>query len=389
MDNDRAFSYVRDLAELLVKQGGSDLFITAGMAPMVKVKGDFQRVGSDALTAEQSDLLVRSIMTDRVLGMFDKSHEANFAVYFQQVARFRISAFKQRGSSGMVLRHIRADIPTFEELNLPSSLADLSMTKRGLIIFVGATGCGKTTSLASMMDHRNEHAPGHIVTIEDPIEFYHQHKQCMINQREVGMDTDSYHVALKNTLRQAPDVILIGEIRDRVTMEAAINFAETGHLVFSTLHANNADQSFDRILNFFPVEQRDQTLMDLAFNIKAIISQRLVRRCDQDGLIPAVEILLNTSLVSDLIFKGRIREIKEVMQRSTEQGLVTFDQALFNLYEEDKISYQTALRNADSVNNLRLMIKLKSRHGPPPGSAESMTNIAIESDELNTDKLRG
>lgn len=380
MDSDSAFSYVFDLAKLMVQQGGSDMFITAGCAPVIKIKGEFKRIGHDVLTPENTDTLVRSIMTDRVSRLFDDTHEANFALHLERVARFRVSAFKQRNVSAMVLRLIQSHIPDFEQLHLPAQLGDLSMTKNGLVLFVGGTGSGKSTSLASMVDYRNTYGHGHIITIEDPIEFFHEHKQCVINQREVGTDTESYEVALKNTLRQAPDVILIGEVRDHLGMEAAINFAETGHLVLATLHANNADQAFDRVINFFPSEKREQVLMDLSFNLKAVISQRLIPRCDLHGLVPAVEILLNTPLVAELIFKGRVRDIKEVMQRSAEQGLVTFDQALFQLYEEDKIDYATALRYADSVNNLRLMIKLKSRHTPPAGSSDDMAKFAIEKD---------
>lgn len=378
MESDRAFRYIFELAEMLVKQEGSDLFITAGSSPGLKVKGVIKRVGNTPLTGEQADFLVRSIMSDKQAKMFDESSEANFALHFKDMARFRVSAFKQRGTSGMVLRLIRSHIPSFEELHLPAMLRELAMTKRGLIMFVGATGAGKTTSLAAMIDYRNAEAPGHIITIEDPIEFFHQHKKCIINQREVGADTNSYHVALKNTLRQAPDVILIGEVRDREAMEHAIAFAETGHLVLTTLHANNADQAFDRILNFFPDEKRPQLLMELSFNMRAFVSQRLVPRSDVEGLIPAVEVLVNTPLVSELIFQGRIREIKEAMSRANEEGLITFDQSLFRLYEEQFIDYQTALRHADSVNNLRLMIKLKSKHASPPELSDSMAKVEID-----------
>lgn len=378
MESDQAFRYILDLAELLIKEGGSDMFITAGSAPAIKVRGAMRRVGNTALTAEQADYLVRSVMNDRTSRAFDEAHEANFALHFENVARFRVSAFKQRGASGMVLRHIRSDIPDFESLHLPAILRDLAMTKRGMIVFVGGTGSGKSTSLAAMIDHRNSNSYGHIITIEDPIEFFHQHKKCLVNQREVGSDTNSYETALKNTLRQAPDVILIGEVRDREGMEAAIAFAETGHLVLTTLHANNADQAFDRIINFFPDEKRPQLLMDLSFNMKAFISQRLIPRADKEALIPAVEVLVNTPLVAELIFQGRIREIKDTMSRANEQGLITFDQSLFRLYDEGFIDYATALRFADSVNNLRLMIRLKSKRTPPPGSGESLGNVSIQ-----------
>ncbi|MEZ5594029.1 MAG: PilT/PilU family type 4a pilus ATPase [Gammaproteobacteria bacterium] len=387
MESDRAFRYIFELAEMLVKQEGSDLFITAGSSPGLKIKGVIKRVGNTPLTGEQADFLVRSIMSDKQAKMFDESSEANFALHFKDMARFRVSAFKQRGTSGMVLRLIRSHIPSFEELHLPPMLRELAMTKRGLILFVGATGAGKTTSLAAMIDYRNASAPGHIITIEDPIEFFHHHKQCIINQREVGADTNSYHIALKNTLRQAPDVILIGEVRDREAMEQAIAFAETGHLVLTTLHANNADQAFDRILNFFPDEKRAQLLMELSFNMRAFISQRLVPRSDVEGLIPAVEVLVNTPLVSELIFQGRIREIKEAMSRANEEGLITFDQSLFRLYEEQFIDYQTALRHADSVNNLRLMIKLKSKHAAPPELSDTMAKVDI--DRSGDDEMYG
>lgn len=377
MESDQAFKYILDLAELLVKEEGSDMFVTAGSAPAIKVRGAMRRVGNTALTSEQADYLVRSVMNDRTSREFDEVYEANFALHFENVARFRVSAFKQRGTSGMVLRHIRSDIPDFGTLHLPQILTDLSMTKRGLIVFVGGTGSGKSTSLAAMIDYRNSNSYGHIITIEDPIEFFHQHKKCIVNQREVGSDTDSYKIALKNTLRQAPDVILIGEVRDREGMEAAIAFAETGHLVLTTLHANNADQAFDRIINFFPDEKRPQLLMDLSFNMKAFVSQRLIPRCDKQALVPAVEVLVNTPLVAELIFQGRIREIKETMSRANEQGLITFDQSLFKLYDEGLIDYETALRFADSLNNLRLMIRLKSKR-TPPASGDALGNVSIQ-----------
>ncbi len=377
MESEQAFKYILDLAELLVKEEGSDIFITADSAPAIKVRGNIRRVGNNALTAEQADYLIRSVMNDRTSREFDECSEANFALHFKNVARFRVSAFKQRGSSGMVLRHVRSDIPDFESLHLPEILRDLSMTKRGLIVFVGGTGCGKSTSLAAMIDYRNSNSNGHIITIEDPIEFFHQHKRCIINQREVGSDTDSYTIALKNTLRQAPDVIHIGEVRDREGMEAAMAFAETGHLVLTTLHANNADQAFDRIINFFPDEKRPQLLMDLSFNMKAFISQRLIPRCDKPALVPAVEVLVNTPLVAELIFQGRIREIKDTMSRANEQGLITFDQSLFKLYDEGFVDYDTALRFADSLNNLRLMIRLKSKRTPPV-SGDALGNVGIQ-----------
>lgn len=381
MEGDKAFRFVFDLVERLLKVNGSDIFLTAGSEPAIKANGQIHRIGNKKLNPEQTAMLVRAVMSDTQARLFDAHHEANFALNFPNVARFRVSAFKQRGSTGMVLRFIKSDIPTLEQLHLPNMLTDLAMVQRGLIIFVGATGCGKSTSLASMVDYRNEHSHDHIITLEDPIEFFHKHKQCIVNQREIGTDAESYGIALKNTLRQAPNVILIGEIRDLETMNYAINFAETGHLVFSTLHANSADQAFDRVLNFFPPEAREQALMDLSFNLKAFISQRLIPRCDvEEGLIPAVEILINTPLVSELIFQNRIKEIKETMARSSEQGLVTFNQSLFQLYEEGKISYESALRYADSVNDLRLTIKLKSKHSPPAGLSDQMATVQIEED---------
>jgi len=322
---------------------------------------------------------VRSIMNDRQVREFDQHHEVNFSLNFPDVARFRVSAFTQRGSAGMVLRLIQQRIPTLDELNLPPILQDIAMSKRGLVIFLGGTGCGKTTSMAAMVDHRNAHSREHIITIEDPIEFFHRHKQSLVDQREIGVDTESYETALKNTLRQAPNVILIGEVRDKETMQSVINFAETGHLCLTTLHANNADQAFDRIVNFFSDEKRQQVLMDLSFNVKAFISQRLLPREDQPGLVPAMEILLNTPLMAELIFQGRIKEIKSVMTRSSEHGIITFDMALFDLYESGKISYETAVRHADSANNLRLKIKLESKR-PAPQTTSYRLNIGPSGD---------
>ena len=373
-DQDRATQYIYDLAVKLVDLKGSDIFITAGSPPAIKVNQEIHRVSGQKLMPQQTALLVRSIMNDRQAREFEAHHELNFSLNLPDLARFRVSAFTQRGSSGMVLRLIQQQIPTLDELNLPPLLKELVMQKRGLLIFVGGTGCGKTTSMAAMLDYRNTHAREHIVTIEDPIEFFHRHKQSLVDQREVGVDTESYDIALKNALRQAPNVILIGEIRDRETMQYAINFAETGHLCLTTLHANTTDQAFDRIVNFFPEEKRDQVLMDLSFNIRALISQRLLPREDQPGIIPAVEVLINTPLMADLIFQGRVKEIKPVMARSSEQGIVTFDAALFDLYESGRISYETAIRNADSANNLRLRIKLDSQR-PQPRTADSALQI--------------
>ncbi|HRD67079.1 MAG TPA: PilT/PilU family type 4a pilus ATPase [Candidatus Competibacter sp.] len=374
-DQDKATQYLYELALKLLEVNGSDIFITAGSAAAFKINQEIRRVGGQNLTPQQTTLLVRSIMSDRQAREFDQHREINFSLNFPDVARFRVSAFTQRGSAGMVLRLIQQRIPTIEELSLPPILRDIALTKRGLVIFLGGTGCGKTTSMAAMLDYRNSQCREHIVTIEDPIEFFHRHKQSLVDQREVGVDTDSYETALKNTLRQAPNVILIGEVRDRETMQSVINFAETGHLCLTTLHANNTDQAFDRIINFFPEERRAQLLMDLSFNMKAFVSQRLLPREDRSGLIPAVEILLNTPLMADLIFQGRVKEIKSIMARSSEQGIVTFDAALFDLYEAGKIGYETAIRHADSANNLRLRIKLESKRPPPRAAGEGQFQI--------------
>ncbi len=373
-DSDKATQYLYELAIKLLELKGSDIFITAGSPAAFKINQEVRRLSGQNLSPQQVALLVRSIMNDRQAREFDQHREVNFSLNFPDVARFRVSAFTQRGSAGMVLRLIRQRIPTIEELNLPPILRDIALAKRGLVIFLGGTGCGKTTSMAAMLDHRNSQCREHIITIEDPIEFFHRHKLSLVDQREVGVDTDSYETALKNTLRQAPNVILIGEVRDRETMQSVINFAETGHLCLTTLHANNTDQAFDRIINFFPEEKREQVLMDLSFNVKAFISQRLLPREDQPGLIPAVEILLNTPLMAELIFQGRIKEIKSVMTRSSDQGIVTFDAALFDLYEAGKIGYETAIRHADSANNLRLKIKLESKRSPPR-AADSQLHI--------------
>ncbi|MCK7580591.1 MAG: PilT/PilU family type 4a pilus ATPase [Chromatiales bacterium] len=373
--SDKATQYLYELALKLLELNGSDIFITAGSPPALKVNQEVRRVGGQNLTSQQTALLVRSVMNDRQAREFDQHREVNFSLNFPDVARFRVSAFTQRGSAGMVLRLIQQRIPTIEELNLPPILREIALTKRGLVIFLGGTGCGKTTSMAAMLDYRNSQCREHIITVEDPIEFFHRHKQSLVDQREIGVDTDSYEVALKNTLRQAPNVILIGEARDRETMQSVINFAETGHLCLTTLHANNTDQAFDRIINFFPEERREQVLMDLSFNMKAFISQRLLPREDRVGLIPAVEILLNTPLMAELIFQGRVKEIKSIMARSSEQGIVTFDEALFNLYEAGRIGYETAIRHADSANNLRLRIKLESKRSPPRATGEGQLQI--------------
>ena len=343
---------------LMKKQGGSDLFITAGFGPAIKVNGAMTPVTRTPLSAEESLALVQSMMNDRQRDEFVAMRECNFAISIEAIGRFRVSAFIQQAKAGMVIRTINTDIPDIDKLDVPLQLKEIVMNKRGLIIMVGATGSGKSTTLAAMIGHRNANSHGHIITTEDPVEFVHPHMNCIVTQREVGTDTADWQVALKNTLRQAPDVILIGEIRDSEIMDHALAFAETGHLCLATLHANNANQALDRIVNFFPEEKRAQVLMDLSLNLKALISQRLVPHKSGSGRCAAVEILLNSPLVSDLIFKGDVHQIKEVMKKSRELGMQTFDQALFDLVEDNKISHEEALRHADSVNDLRLALKL-------------------------------
>ena len=361
MERDQATRLMQSLLKKMVAKNGSDLFITASFPPAIKVDGEIHRAGEQPLTPDQSAVIVRSIMNDRQAREFDATKECNFAISPQGIGRFRVSAFIQQGAVGAVLRQIITTIPTFEDLELPDILKDVVMTKRGLVIVVGATGSGKSTTLAAMVGHRNENSRGHIVTIEDPVEYVHPHNKCVVTQREVGVDTESWHAALKNTLRQAPDVIMIGEIRERDTMEYGIQFAETGHLCLATLHANSANQALDRIINFFPEEKRDQLLMDMSLNVKAMISQRLIPRQSGQGRIASMEIMLRSPLIADLIFKGDIPKIKEVMAKSTRLGMKTFDQDLFELYEEGKISYEEAMRNADSKNELRLRVKLESK----------------------------
>ncbi|NMG16509.1 PilT/PilU family type 4a pilus ATPase [Aromatoleum bremense] len=363
MERDQALKFMHDLLRLMVQKNGSDLFITAGFPPAIKVDGRVTPQSNQTLTAQHTTELARAIMNDRQATEFESTKECNFAISPPGVGRFRANAFIQQGKVGLVLRTIAQTIPNFDELGMPPVLRDIAMAKRGLVIFVGGTGTGKTTSLAAMVDFRNGHSYGHIITIEDPIEYVHQHKNCIVTQREIGIDTDNWGAALKNTLRQAPDVILMGEIRDRETMDYAIAFAETGHLCLATLHANSANQAIDRIINFFPEDRRPQLLMDLSLNLRALISQRLLPLKERKGRVPAVEVLLNSPLIADLIFKGEVPGLKEVMKRSRELGMQTFDQSLFDLYEEERISYEDALRNADSVNDLRLQIKLNSKHG--------------------------
>jgi twitching motility protein PilU len=361
MERDQASKFINDLLRLLVTRNGSDLFLTADFPPAIKVDGKVAKVSPQPLTGSHTVALARAIMNDKQAADFERTKECNFAISPQGIGRFRVSTFMQQGHVGMVLRTIPAHIPTVDELGLPKILKDIGMSKRGLVIMVGGTGSGKSTSLAAMIDWRNENAHDHIITVEDPVEFVHPHKNCIVTQREIGIDTDDWDVALKNSLRQAPDVILMGEIRDRKTMELAIAFAETGHLCMATLHANSANQALDRIINFFPEERRDQLLMDVSLNLKGLVSQRLIPRQEGKGRVAAVEIMLNTPLMADLIFKGQVGEIKELMKRSREHGMQTFDQALFDLYESHAISYEDALRNADSVNDLRLQIKLDSK----------------------------
>ncbi len=379
MDRDQAIKLMQDLLRRVVEKQGSDLFITAGFPPAIKIDGEVRPQSERALTPEQSGILTRAIMNDRQSKEFDATKECNFAIAPPGIGRFRVNAFVQQSHTGCVLRLINAKIPTVEELDLPPILKEIVLSKRGLVIVVGATGSGKSTTLAAMLGHRNEKTRGHIVTIEDPVEYVHQHKGCVITHREVGVDTENWHMALKNTLRQAPDVILIGEIRDRETMEYGIQFAETGHLVLATLHANSANQALDRIINFFPDERREQLLMDLSLNIRGLVSQRLVPRENGGGRIAAIEILLNSPLIQDLIFKGEVIKIKEVMSRSTRLGMRTFDQALFELYETGFISYEDALRNSDSKNELRLRVKLESRREDK--NVEEVGSLALLDEE--------
>ena len=367
---EEAKTFMFHMLTKVVEYGGSDLFITADFPPSIKLQGLMRPLGQQTLTPEKTKLFAYSLMNEKQRQEFENEWECNFAINIPEVSRFRVNVFKQQLQIGMVIRTITSEIPTFQKLKLPESLKNVMMEKRGLILVVGSTGSGKSTSLAAMIDHRNENSAGHIITVEDPVEYVHKHKKSMITHREVGVDCHTWHHALKNTLRQAPDVILIGEIRDTETMEHAIAFAETGHLCLGTLHANNANQALDRIMNFFPDERRNQLLMDLSSNMKAIISQRLIRTQDGQGRRAAVEILLNTPLIAENILKGQFHNLKEIMTKSRELGMQTFDQALFDLYNEGAISYDEALRNADSVNELRLQIKLK---GNRPETSVVMT----------------
>ncbi len=377
LEREKAQKFMYELLRLMIARKASDLFITAGFPPAMKIDGKLTPVNNQSLTAQHTAELARAIMSDKQAAEFESTKECNFAVHPADIGRFRVNAFIQQSRVGLVLRTITTKIPRFEDLGLPEVLQDIAMTKRGLVVFVGGTGSGKSTSLAAMIGHRNENSYGHIITIEDPVEYVHEHRNCIVNQREVGVDTDSWFAALKNTLRQAPDVILIGEIRDRETMEYAIAFAETGHLCMSTLHANSANQALDRIINFFPEERKAQLLMDLSLNLKSFISQRLIPKKGGKGRAAAIEVMINSPYISDLIFKGDVHEIKTVMSRSRELGMQTFDQALFDLYEADHITYEDALRNADSVNDLRLKIKLEGKNAKDADRGSGLDHLEI------------
>ena len=377
MERDQALKFMHDLLRLMSQKNGSDLFITANFPPAIKVDGKIMPVSNQVLAPTHTAELARAIMNDRQAAEFESTKECNFAISTSGIGRFRVNALIQQGRVAVVCRTINLLIPTLEELGLPTVLKDIAMTKRGLVIFVGGTGTGKTTSLAALVDHRNKNSHGHIITVEDPIEFIHDHKGCIVTQREVGVDTDSWEAALKNTLRQAPDVILMGEIRDRDTMDHAVAFAETGHLCLATLHANSTNQAIDRIINFFPEERRHQLLMDLSLNLRALVSQRLLPKKDGKGRVAAIEIMLNSPLISDQIFKGEEQELKEIMKKSRELGMQTFDQALFDHFEGGRISYEDALRNADSLNDLRLQIKLYGKESKDRDLASGIGHLEV------------
>ncbi|MGI9307717.1 MAG: PilT/PilU family type 4a pilus ATPase [Gammaproteobacteria bacterium] len=385
MERDQATRMMQTLLKKLVAKNGSDLFITADFPPAIKIDGQIHRAAEQVFTSDQSATITRAIMNDKQARTFDATKECNFAINPQGIGRFRVSAFVQQGHVGAVLRRIVTKIPSVEELELPPILKDVVMTQRGLVLVVGATGSGKSTTLAAMVGHRNQNSRGHIMTIEDPVEYVHPHGSCIVTQREVGVDTESWHVALKNTLRQAPNVIMIGEIRDSETMEFAIQFAETGHLCLATLHANSANQALDRIINFFPEEKRDQVLMDLSLNIRSMISQRLIARESGEGRVAAMEIMLQSPLISDLIHKGEVAQIKEIMKKSTRVGMQVFDQSLFDLFENGMISYEDAMRNADSQNELRLRIKLDSKRELASASGHGDSLSMMEEDDETMD----
>lgn len=377
MERDQATQFIHELLRLMISRNGSDLFLTAHFPPAIKINGTITKVSPQPLSGQHTQALARAIMNDRQAAEFERTKECNFAIAPAGIGRFRVNAFVQMGQVGLVLRVIPSHIPTIDELGLPPILKQLAMSKRGICIVVGGTGTGKSTTLAAMVDWRNENAHDHIVTVEDPVEFVHTHKNCIITQREVGIDTETWEMALKNTLRQAPDVILMGEIRDRQTMEHAISFAETGHLCLATLHANSANQAMERIINFFPHERHAQLLKDVALNLRGMVAQRLLPREDGKGRVAIVEVLLNSGLIADLIAKGEIREIKEVMKRSTEVGMQTFDQALFNAYEAHQISYEDAVRYADSQNDVKLRIKLESQRARRDDLAAGTEHLKI------------
>ncbi|MCK9986704.1 MAG: twitching motility protein PilU [Azoarcus sp.] len=386
---EEARAYMHRLLNAMHQMDGSDLFISVDFPPTVKAHGTMKALSQQRLTPDITRSLALSLMNERQRAEFEAEMECNFAIAIPGVCRFRVNVFVQQQNSGMVIRTIASEIPTLARLGLPEVLKDIIMTKRGLVLVVGGTGSGKSTTLAAMIDHRNSTAPGHIITVEDPVEYVHRNKQCLVTHREVGVDTHSWEHALKNTLRQAPDVILIGEIRDRETMEHAIAFAETGHLCLGTLHANNANQTIDRIVNFFPEERRNQLLMDLSSNLRAIVSQRLIRTEDGKGRKAAIEILLNTPTIAEMIFKGQFQSIKEIMAKSRELGMCTFDQALFDLYDAGSISYEEAIRNADSTNELRLQIKLKAERGQPKTSAAAELSLSIEEEKDEDEEAEG
>ncbi|SDX26563.1 PilT/PilU family type 4a pilus ATPase [Nitrosomonas oligotropha] len=377
MDKEQASKFMSDLLRLMLSKKASDLFMTAGFPPAMKIDGKMTPVSQQSLSMQHTEMLARAIMNDKQAAEFDATKECNFAISPAGIGRFRVNAFVQQQRVGLVLRTITTKIPEFDDLGLPQVLKEVVMSKRGLVIFVGGTGSGKSTSMAALIGHRNKNSYGHIITIEDPVEYVHEHINCVITQREVGVDTESWEAALKNTLRQAPDAILIGEIRDRETMEHAIAFAETGHLCMGTLHANSANQALDRIINFFPEERRAQLLMDLSLNLRSLVAQRLIPAKDGKGRVAAIEVLLNSPLISDLIFKGNVHEIKDIMKKSRELGMQTFDMALFELYEAGKISYEDALRNADSMNELRLKIKLEGAEAKSQDLNSGIAHLAI------------
>ena len=389
MEREQAIKFILDLLRLMLKKKASDLFITVGFPPAMKIDGLVRAVSKQALTPANATALTYAIMNDRQLKEFEATKECNFAVAPPGIGRFRCNAFVQQSQPGLVLRTITTEIPTVDQLGLPQILKDIVMTKNGLVIMVGGTGTGKSTTLAAMIDHRNSNSHGHIITLEDPIEYVHPHKNCLIMQREIGVDTEDWGIALKNSLRQAPDVILLGEIRDRQTMEFGIQFAETGHLALATLHANNANQALDRIINFFPDERRQQLFMDLSANLRGIVSQRLLRKRQGSGRVAAIEILLNSPLIKDLILKGELHEIKPIMKKSTEIGMQTFDQALFDLYEADEITYDDALRYADAMNELRLRIKLEGKEAKRQDKMADLDHLALEeAEEERRDYIR-